>query len=261
MNIANFEVACKIHFIEDCGRISLNSLSRIIKLKFAHLSMLMAQRLKMLAVHNKTSNEIQNSHSTQPRGHSPSKYTFYVRRLLITKSFQYHSPTENTKTAGGMTKIPTSQSATAKLITKRFVTVLNLRVVMTDKITKVFPIIVITINKQKITISTIFVHGQFSASALFCSVTFIFNHGKKRKHWNSSHFCVQVDMNLLVSIRRITYGWLSHVNSSLIFIRAWDYKHHHLKKRLIRGKFTIARGRIMRKLLNLNHIWNHVLEY
>lgn len=72
--------------------------------------------------------------------------------------------------------MPTSQSATAKLITNRFVTVLNLLVVMTDKITKVFPIIVIMINKQNKTISTTFVHGQFSASALLCSVTFIFNH-------------------------------------------------------------------------------------
>lgn len=73
-----------------------------------------------------------------------------------------------------MTKIPTNQSATAKLITKRFVTVRNLRVVMTDKITKVFPIIVITINKQKSTIKEIFVHDHFSASAVFSSVEFMF---------------------------------------------------------------------------------------
>lgn len=61
-------------------------------------------------------------------------------------------------------------------MTNRLVTVLRRRVVMTDKITKVFPIIVIIINKQKSTISTIFVHGQLPASALFCSVAFIFNH-------------------------------------------------------------------------------------
>lgn len=36
--------------------------------------MLMAQRLRMLAVHNKTSNDIQNSHSTQPKGHDPGKH-------------------------------------------------------------------------------------------------------------------------------------------------------------------------------------------
>lgn len=87
-----------------------------------------------------------------------------------------YSPTELTKTAGGITKMPTSQSATARLITKRFVTVRSRLVVMTDKITKVFPIIVITINKQNSTVRTIFVHGQFSASTLLSSVSFIFNH-------------------------------------------------------------------------------------
>lgn len=92
-----------------------------------------------------------------------------------------HSPTEKTKTAGGMTKIPTSQSATAKLITKRFVTVLNLRVVMTDRITKVFPIIVVMMSKENSTISTIFAHGQLSASEFLCSVTFIFNHGNAHR--------------------------------------------------------------------------------
>lgn len=80
-----------------------------------------------------------------------------------------------------MTKIPTSQSATAKLITKRFVTVLNLRVVMTERITKVFPIIVVMMSKENSTISTIFAHGQLSASELLCSVTFIFNHGNANR--------------------------------------------------------------------------------
>lgn len=39
----------------------------------------------MLAVHNKTSKEIQNSHRNQPKGQEPIKYTLYVRCLLITK--------------------------------------------------------------------------------------------------------------------------------------------------------------------------------
>lgn len=52
-------------------------------------------------------------------------------------------PTSIKATAGGMTKIPTSQSATAKLITKQLVTVRNRRVVSTDNITNVFPITVI----------------------------------------------------------------------------------------------------------------------
>lgn len=89
--------------------------------------------------------------------------------------FYCHSPTEKTKTAGGITKMPTNQSATARLITNRLVTVLKRRVVMTDKITKVFPIIVMIINKQKRTISTIFVHGQLSAPSPLGSVEFIFN--------------------------------------------------------------------------------------
>lgn len=98
--------------------------------------------------------------------------------IVCKKKFEYHSPTKNTITAGGITKIPTSQSATAKLITKRFVTVRKRLVVKTDKITKVFPMIVITINKQKITTSTIFVHDQFSASKLCCPVEFIFINAK-----------------------------------------------------------------------------------
>lgn len=48
-----------------------------------------------------------------------------------------------------MTNIPTSQSATAKLITKQLVTVRSRRVVRTDKITNVFPITVITISTHK----------------------------------------------------------------------------------------------------------------
>ena len=48
---------------------------------------------------------------------------------------------------------------------------------MIDRITKVLPMIVMTINKQKRTISTSFGHdGQLSASlTVFCSVVFIFN--------------------------------------------------------------------------------------
>ena len=37
----------------------------------AYLSMLMAQRLSMLAVHSKTSIDIHSSHKTQPKGHDP----------------------------------------------------------------------------------------------------------------------------------------------------------------------------------------------
>lgn len=62
----------------------------------------------------------------------------------------FHSPNRNTATAGGMTNRPTSQSATARLITKQLVTVRSRRVVNTDKITKVFPITVNTINIQNI---------------------------------------------------------------------------------------------------------------
>ena len=52
----------------------------------------------------------------------------------------------NTATAGGMTKSPTSQSATARLITKQLVTVRRRRVVSTDKMTSVLPITVTTIS-------------------------------------------------------------------------------------------------------------------
>lgn len=147
--------------------------------------MLIAQRLKMLAVHNKTSNEVQNSQRTQPNCHEPSAWRSIKNKSFNktpSNGFYCRSPTEKTKTAGGITKMPTSQSATAKLMTNRLVTVLRRRVVMTDKITKVFPIIVIIINKQKSTISTIFVHGQLpvSAPSLFCSVAFIFNHRVER---------------------------------------------------------------------------------
>lgn len=88
-------------------------------------------------------------------------------------NLKYNLPTEKTKTAGGITKIPTNQSATARLITKRFVTVLNLRVVITERMTKVFPIIVMMINNENRVISTIFVHGQLSTSDRSCSVEFI----------------------------------------------------------------------------------------
>lgn len=37
--------------------------------------MLMAHKLRMLAVHNKTSKEIQNSQRTEPKGHDPGKYS------------------------------------------------------------------------------------------------------------------------------------------------------------------------------------------
>lgn len=53
-------------------------------------------------------------------------------------------------TAGGITKIPTSRSATAKFITKQFVTVRSLRVVKTDSITSIFPITVTKIRSTKI---------------------------------------------------------------------------------------------------------------
>ena len=56
-----------------------------------------------------------------------------------------HSPKRNTATAGGMTKSPTSQSATARLITKQLVTVRRRR---TDKMTNVLPITVTTISTQ-----------------------------------------------------------------------------------------------------------------
>lgn len=59
-------------------------------------------------------------------------------------------PTSIKATAGGMTKMPTSQSATAKLITKQLVTVRNRRVVSTDNITNVFPITVIWETRAKI---------------------------------------------------------------------------------------------------------------
>lgn len=41
--------------------------------------MLMAQRLRMLAVQSKTSNEIQNSHRILPKGHKPNKQSPDVR--------------------------------------------------------------------------------------------------------------------------------------------------------------------------------------
>uniref|UniRef100_A0A182J7R4 Uncharacterized protein n=1 Tax=Anopheles atroparvus TaxID=41427 RepID=A0A182J7R4_ANOAO len=61
-------------------------------------------------------------------------------------------------TAGGITKIPTSQSATARLITKQLVTVRRRRVVTTDSITSVLPTTVITISRQKSATRTSFFH-------------------------------------------------------------------------------------------------------
>lgn len=52
-------------------------------------------------------------------------------------------------TAGGITNIPTSQSASARLMTKQFVTVRKRRVVNTDKMTNVLPIIVTMMRRQK----------------------------------------------------------------------------------------------------------------
>lgn len=41
--------------------------------RFFHLSMLIAHKLSILAVHSKTSSEIQISHSIQPRVHVPKQ--------------------------------------------------------------------------------------------------------------------------------------------------------------------------------------------
>lgn len=57
-------------------------------------------------------------------------------------------PMRCTATAGGITKMPTRRSATARLITKQFVTVRRRRVVNTANITRVFPITVTTINVE-----------------------------------------------------------------------------------------------------------------
>jgi hypothetical protein len=46
------------------------------------LSILIAQRLRMLAVHNNTSNDIQISHSIQPRRHSSTKMKFILYLML-----------------------------------------------------------------------------------------------------------------------------------------------------------------------------------
>lgn len=69
----------------------------------------------------------------------PSEFFINTVNLML----KFHLPTSIKATAGGITKIPTSQSATAKLITKQLVTVRNRRVVSTDNITSVFPITVI----------------------------------------------------------------------------------------------------------------------
>jgi hypothetical protein len=75
-----------------------------------------------------------------------------------------------TKTAGGITKTPTSQSATASDITKQFVTVRNRLVVITDKITRVFPTTTSIIRRQKSRQKRTFVHGHFSLSSLSITV-------------------------------------------------------------------------------------------
>lgn len=58
-------------------------------------------------------------------------------------------PIKRSATASGMTNTPTNQSAIANDITKQLVTVLNLLVVKTARMTKVFPITVIIINTHK----------------------------------------------------------------------------------------------------------------
>lgn len=62
----------------------------------------------------------------------------------------HHLLSRKTATAGGITKRPTSQSATASDMTKQLVTVRRRRVVSTDNMTNVFPITVNTINIQNI---------------------------------------------------------------------------------------------------------------
>lgn len=57
-----------------------------------------------------------------------------------------NSPINCRATAGGITKMPTNQSATAKDITKQLVTVLNRRVVKIAIITNVLPTTVTTIT-------------------------------------------------------------------------------------------------------------------
>lgn len=71
---------------------SINSEFKRITFMWTHLSMLMAQRLRMLAVHSKTSNDIQNSHNTQPRGHDPDKtwngtWDFWETRTIKKRVF------------------------------------------------------------------------------------------------------------------------------------------------------------------------------
>lgn len=56
--------------------------------------------------------------------------------------------------------MPTIQSATAKLITKQLVTVRSRRVVITDRITSVFPNIVIMIKVVNRTTKQVFCHGM-----------------------------------------------------------------------------------------------------
>lgn len=146
-----------------------------------------------------------------------------------TTFFYCDSPTKKTKTAGGITKMPTSQSATARLITNRLVTVLRRRVVMTDKITKVLPIIVMIINKQKSTISTIFVHGQLSASALFWSVVFMFNHPVFReKEASKAHY----------TLREYSPRAHPHYYSRLAFV--WKFATFAVDRRRSRSQAQIS---------------------
>lgn len=51
-------------------------------------------------------------------------------------------------TAGGITNMPTSKSAEAKLITKQLVTVRSLLVVSIDNMTSIFPITVTNISSR-----------------------------------------------------------------------------------------------------------------
>lgn len=146
--------------------------------KDTHLSMLIAHKLKIEAVQRRTSNDIQISHKIHPNGHEPKNnknnnikfqhkhWIGFCSNENIIKIIMIiiSSPTINTNTAGGKTKIPTSQSATARLITKQLVTVRNLLVVITDAITNVLPMIVTAISKQNKIIQMIFFHDncQFS---------------------------------------------------------------------------------------------------
>lgn len=81
---------------------------------------------------------------------SPTKVQSLFKKIEFFVKFNKHLPTSIKATAGGITKIPTNQSATAKLITKQLVTVRKRLVVSTDKITNVFPITVIYKTKNSV---------------------------------------------------------------------------------------------------------------